>query len=171
MARAGDFRNWNSHRADRRASLFPMAVTRRTTCQSGLAAARELFLYACKIKETTNGSRRCACGETRQEVEVVAQGRIEPNGEVDERRRATENGKDEAQRETHTQKQEKIELVFLRLDSCTSLRPLIQAEESTGGKKKTGPGEAFHPPALSLSIAALALFKGSKLTLLVPVKG
>jgi len=33
---------------------------------------REIILYACKIKETTNGSRRCACGKARQEVEVVA---------------------------------------------------------------------------------------------------
>jgi hypothetical protein len=49
-----------------------MAATRHATCQSGLALARELFMYACKIKETTNGSRRCACGEARQEVEVVA---------------------------------------------------------------------------------------------------
>ena len=110
VARACYVRNWNSHRADRRASLLPVAVTRRITCQSGLAAARELFLYACKIKETTNGSRRCACGEARQEVEVVAQGRIEPNGEVDERKRATKDGKDEAQGKAHTQNQEKIEL-------------------------------------------------------------
>jgi hypothetical protein len=58
----------------------------------------EIILYACKIKETANGRRRCACGEARQEVEVVAQGRIEPNGEFDERKRATKDGKDEAQR-------------------------------------------------------------------------
>ena len=72
MARAGDVRNWNSHRVDRRAGLLPMAAARRATCQSGLASARELFMYACKIKETTNGSRRCACGEARQAFQVVA---------------------------------------------------------------------------------------------------
>jgi hypothetical protein len=31
--------------------------------------------------------------------------------------------------------------------------------------------EDFHSPALSLSMATLAFVKGSKLTLLVPVKG
>jgi hypothetical protein len=69
-------------------------------------------LYARKIKETTNGSRRCACGEARQEVEVVAQGRIEPNGEVDERKRATKDGKDEAQGKAHTQTEENVESPF-----------------------------------------------------------
>jgi hypothetical protein len=42
------------------------------TCQSGLASALELFMYACKVKETANGSRSCACGEARQAFEVVA---------------------------------------------------------------------------------------------------
>ena len=41
------------------------AAARRATCQSDLDAARELFMYACEIKETTNGSRGCACGEAR----------------------------------------------------------------------------------------------------------
>ena len=49
-----------------------MTVAQRATCQSGLAAARELFMYACEIKETTNGSWGCACGEARQAFQVVA---------------------------------------------------------------------------------------------------
>ena len=77
----------------------------------------EVILYACKIKETANGSRRCACREARQEVEVVTQGRIAPNGKFDERKRIAENGKDEAQGKTNAQNQEKIELVSQRLDS------------------------------------------------------
>src|SRR5205823_2786576 len=52
MARAGNVRNWNSHRFDRRAGLLPMAAARRATCQSGLAPWRESIMYACKIKET-----------------------------------------------------------------------------------------------------------------------
>jgi hypothetical protein len=40
--------------------------------KSGLASAPELFMYACKIKETANGSWRCACGEARQAFQVVA---------------------------------------------------------------------------------------------------
>src|SRR6476660_3941 len=165
MARAGDVRNWNSHRFDRRARLLPMAAARRETCQSGLASACELFVYARKIKETANGSRRCACGEARQEVEVVAYGRVAPNGEVDERKRATTDGKDEAQGETHTQKQEKVEPVFLR-STVVRLKPRdLLAKKSMAGR------EIYYSPALSPCIAAVACVKGSKLTLLVPVKG
>jgi hypothetical protein len=48
------------------------ALARRATCQSGLASARELLMYACKIKETANGSWRCARREARQAFQVVA---------------------------------------------------------------------------------------------------
>src|ERR1700757_5364670 len=98
MARAGNVRNWNSHRVDRCADVLPMAAARRTTCQSSLALAREIFMYACKIKETANGSRRSACSKTQQEVQVLAQRRISPNG------------KNEAQREAYPQAQEEVEL-------------------------------------------------------------
>ena len=80
--------------------------------QSVLISARESIMYACKIKETANGSRSCARGQARQAFQVVAQGRVAPNGEVDERKGATTDGKDEAQGEADTQKQEKVELVF-----------------------------------------------------------
>ena len=63
MACALDVGNWNSDRIDRRAGLLPLAAARRATCQSGLALARELLMYACEIKETANGSRRRACGK------------------------------------------------------------------------------------------------------------
>jgi len=48
------------------------AAARRAASQSVLVSARESIMYACKIKETANGSRRRACGKTRQEVQVVA---------------------------------------------------------------------------------------------------
>jgi hypothetical protein len=72
--------------------------------------ACEFFMYACKIEETTNGSRRSACSKTRQEVKVLAQRRISPNGEIDESKRATQDGKNEAQREAYAQAQEDVEL-------------------------------------------------------------
>ena len=62
---ANNVRNRNSHRVDRRAGFLAMAAARREAYQSGLASERELSLYARKIKETANGSRRCACGEAR----------------------------------------------------------------------------------------------------------
>jgi hypothetical protein len=43
-------------------------------------------LYACTIKETTNGRWRRARRETRKAFEVLAQRRIETNGEIDERK-------------------------------------------------------------------------------------
>jgi hypothetical protein len=43
-------------------------------------------LYACTIKETTNGGWRRARGETRKALEVLAQRRIETNGKIDERK-------------------------------------------------------------------------------------
>ena len=54
------------------AATSAAAAARRAAAQSGLASAPELFMYACKIKKTTNGSRRCACGEARQAFQVVA---------------------------------------------------------------------------------------------------
>ena len=104
MARAGDFWNRNAHRVDWRAGLLPVAAARRATCQSGLASVRELFVYACKIKETTNGCRRCARGQTRQAVQVVAQRRFTRNVQIDEQSGAAQNGQDQAQRETDKEK-------------------------------------------------------------------
>jgi hypothetical protein len=43
-------------------------------------------LYARTIKETTNGRWRRARRETRKALEVLAQRRIETNGEIDERK-------------------------------------------------------------------------------------
>ena len=50
------------------------------------------------------------------------------------------------------------------------LRIHTQAEESVD-EKNVGGDDGFHSPALSPCIAAIASLKGSKLTLLVPVKG
>ena len=46
----------------------------------------ELFLYACKIKETTNGGRRGPRGQTGAAFEVVTSRRFAANGEIDERK-------------------------------------------------------------------------------------
>jgi hypothetical protein len=43
-------------------------------------------LYACKIKETTNGGWRGARREARETFEVIAQRTIEANGEIDEQK-------------------------------------------------------------------------------------
>jgi hypothetical protein len=54
-------------------------------------------VYACKIEETANGSRSGTRGEARQALKIVTQRRIAPNGELNESKRATQNGEDEAQ--------------------------------------------------------------------------
>jgi hypothetical protein len=43
-------------------------------------------LYACKIKETANGGWRGACREARETFDVIAQGSVETDGEIDERK-------------------------------------------------------------------------------------
>jgi len=43
-------------------------------------------LYACKIKETTNGRWRRARRETRKTLDVIAQRGFKTNGEIDERK-------------------------------------------------------------------------------------
>jgi hypothetical protein len=110
MARAGHIRNWNHHRVDRGSGLLFLAAARSATCQSGLASMRELFMDACKIKETANGSRRCACGEARQAFQVVAQRGLARDVQIDEQSGAAQNGEDEAQGEADKQAQEEVEL-------------------------------------------------------------
>jgi hypothetical protein len=63
--------------------------------------ACEFLLYASKIEETTDGCRRCACGQTGEALEVVAEGAITQNGKFHERKRAAKNGEDQAQREAY----------------------------------------------------------------------
>ena len=54
------------------AATSTAAAVRRAASQTVLVSARESIMYACKIKETANGSRSCACSETRQAFQVVA---------------------------------------------------------------------------------------------------
>ena len=70
--------------------------------------AGESFMYACKVKETTNGCRRGARGETRQALEVIVERRFARDVQIDEQSGAAENGEDQAQRETHAKTREKI---------------------------------------------------------------
>ena len=74
-------------------------------------------MYACEIKETTDGSWGCACGEARQAYQVVAQRSVAPNGEVNEYKRAAQDGEDEAQGQADAQAQEKVEVLFGESDS------------------------------------------------------
>ena len=72
--------------------------------------ACEFFLYASKIEETTDGSRRGTRGEAWKALEVVTERRLEEYVQIDEQKRATQNGEDEAQGEADTQEQEEVEL-------------------------------------------------------------
>ena len=82
-------------------SVVPITACSRTSSRRTEILVRpEIVLYACKIKETANGSRCCTGGEAWQTFEVVTQRRIAPHGEVNERSRAPQNGQDEAQGET-----------------------------------------------------------------------
>ena len=59
--------------------------------------ALELFLYACKIKETTNCCRRGTRGQARKALEVVTEGAVAQDGEFNEPKPVAEAREDEAQ--------------------------------------------------------------------------
>ena len=58
----------------------------------------ELFMYACKIKETTNGCRRGARGETRKALEVIIERSIAQDGKLNESKPVTGAREDETEK-------------------------------------------------------------------------
>ena len=54
-------------------------------------------MYACKIKETTNGCRRGTRGQARKALEVVTEGAVAQDGELDEPKPVAEAREDQAQ--------------------------------------------------------------------------
>jgi hypothetical protein len=65
------------------------------------------LLYASTIKETANGCGRSARRKARKAIEVVAQGAVEKNGEIDEQKTTARICKDETQK-TAEEKAEKL---------------------------------------------------------------
>jgi hypothetical protein len=55
-------------------------------------------LYACTIKETTNGRWRRARGQARKALEGVAKRRVETNGEIDVTKAIARIRQDQAQK-------------------------------------------------------------------------
>ena len=57
-------------------------------------------MYACKIKETTNGCRRGARGEARKALEVIVERSIAQDGKLNESKRVAEASEDETEKIT-----------------------------------------------------------------------
>ena len=74
-----------------------MATARCIVNQSVSLLRDEFALYACSIKETTNGCWRCACRQTRKALEVIAQGRLAGDVQINEQSGAAQDGQDQAQ--------------------------------------------------------------------------
>ena len=55
-------------------------------------------MYACEIKETTNGGGGCARGKTRKTFKIVAQGGFAKHVQVNEQSGASQNGQDQAKK-------------------------------------------------------------------------
>jgi hypothetical protein len=72
----------------------------------------EILLYACKIKETTNGRGRSSGRETWGTFQVVAQRRVARNVQIDEQKRAAQNGQDETERKADSETQEALKSPF-----------------------------------------------------------
>jgi hypothetical protein len=106
MPRAGGVYVWDPNRAEWCASLFSVAAapcvvgpaprSYSVAGQSVLPSENELFMYACKIKETTNGCRGCARGKTRKAFKIVAQRRFAKHAQINEQSGASQNGQDQA---------------------------------------------------------------------------
>jgi hypothetical protein len=54
------------------ASTSVPAAAYRARSQSASVSASESIVYACEIKETTDGGWRCACSKAGQAFQVVA---------------------------------------------------------------------------------------------------
>ncbi len=93
-------------------AVTPAPCSQGVAGQSVLLSGNELFVYACKIEETTNGCRRCACSEARQTFQVVAQGSFAEHVQVDGQSRAAQNGEDQAQGKADTEAQEEVALTL-----------------------------------------------------------
>ena len=106
-------------------------------------------MYACEIKETTNGSGGCARGKAWKTFKIGAQGRFAKHVQVDEQSGASQNGQDQAKK--------------------------IAEEEAVKEWRSPDLGDDYLPvqgydvsPFCMMSRTSL---RGSMLTLLAPVKG
>jgi len=69
-----------------------------------------MFSYACKIKEAANGRRRSAYSQTQRTLSIVTERCFARDVQVDEQKRAAQNGQDQAQRKTDQETTLKISL-------------------------------------------------------------
>src|SRR5207248_11746037 len=98
----------------------------------------------CKIKKTTDGRRCGAFGEARKTLQIIAQRCFARDVQINEQSGAAQNGQDQAQGKTDQEE--------AALKICGSFQ-----------------SAAMH--AHCFCTVAIDCLKGSKLTLLVPVKG
>ena len=89
LARPGHIWDWNIDRPNWRAYLFHLATSSLDLSKSISLVRRELFLYACKIQETTNGRWRRARRETWQTLKGIPQRGFERNVQDDDQETAT----------------------------------------------------------------------------------
>ena len=94
----------------------------------------EFFLYASKIEETTDGSRRGTRGQARKALEVVTEGAIAQDGELNEPKPVAEAREDEAQetadKEKATLKRAEAVSISSVIPVALSLSPLSKAPSS-----------------------------------------
>ncbi len=88
-----------------------MADARHRLNKSIFDLGSEILLYACKIKETTDGRGRSRGRQTWRTFQIVAQRRVTRNVQVDEQKRASENGQDQAQGKANQDRPETLTCV------------------------------------------------------------
>src|SRR5262249_27585004 len=108
------------------------AVKSRPENRSGFRPGCVIVWYASKIKETTDGRRSGARGETRQEKQVLPKRSFEEHGQIDEHEGTQENGRDEAQ-----ELAEEKTLTRIRL-GCRRMRAAFAPSRTDSRMKSVG---------------------------------
>src|SRR5262249_46979455 len=98
--------------------LFVAQIRDRLLNPPGAPAAKQ-SRYACKIKETTNGSGSGARSQTWQALEVISAWCIERHVQIDEPERTAQNGQDQAQEVAHSKTETQITKASYSGRSCS----------------------------------------------------
>src|SRR5438067_2658332 len=78
----------------------------RCRMKTGRVRSCETLLHASQVQATADGSRCRSGRQTRRKIEELVARRIEKHGQIDEQKRAEENGEREAEKAAHTRAKE-----------------------------------------------------------------
>src|SRR5262245_12289794 len=104
MARAGDVRNWSSHRVDRCAGLLLVAAARRAARQSALGSEARINCVCLQNQRNSKWPPGRLWLRNVANVRCLHLGDFARNVQIDEQSGASHNGQNQAKRETNEEK-------------------------------------------------------------------